>query len=246
MSAFPRLSLAGIRLTIVTLALLLVAVGEISARAHPPGNWYGDEWASARLPAILFDFGASYPSGQAWRDRAGDAQADWIDTDGGTTVFNIFIDGSTSYDWGDCPTPASDDREGILSRNSIDGEGGTLAESGACFTSGGKIFIDHIRIDTAEPYYTGTGDPTPDNQTPDLWGVLTHEFGHATPGWTGAAPNIHFDAGDTPQLCENINATDYHTMCATYRYSDSEHPARGRRWRTLEEHDLHTFDDYYS
>lgn len=217
---------------------------QTTAHAHPPGNWYGEEWATARLPAILFDDGASYPTGQSWRDRAVDAQTEWIDTDGGATLFNIFIDGSTSFDWGECPS-ANDDREGILSRTSIDGEGGTLAESGACFTSSGRIYLAHIRVDTAEPFYTGTGDPPADNATPDLWGVLTHEFGHATPGWTDAAPKKHFNAADTPQLCEDINATDYHTMCKVYRYSDGDHPARGRRWRTLEEHDLHTFDDFY-
>ena len=80
-----------------------------------------------------------------------------------------------------------------------------------------------VSIESHTRWYSGTGDTT----LMDVWGMMTHEFGHAT------SFSNHFGAaGD----CEYDSV--HQTMCPYIRTGMEE-------WRTLGTHDVHTFNDQW-
>jgi len=86
-----------------------------------------------------------------------------------------------------------------------------------------------INADSGIDWFKGSGlvDPSTDF---DLWGVATHEFGHATGTWFG---NNHMPSGEC-----GSGLVDRPTMCAGTSAGDV-------KWRTLEAHDKSTFQHAY-
>ena len=72
------------------------------------------------------------------------------------------------------------------------------------YTCGGALCKFDLNVDDAEPWYTGTGNPSPTQR--DLWSVLTHEFGHATGlGET----NLSCSGSSRPTMCLAPLGTTY-------------------------------------
>jgi len=114
----------------------------------------------------------------------------------------------------------------------IDGGGETLAFAYTCyFSDGSSVFVDSVQIkfDQAEDWYKQNDTPVPSGQI-DAESVATHEFGHET-GWRD-----HFNAG--ADICDHPGDEPWHTMCPLV-------PSGTSFWRSLEEHDRHTFNAEY-
>ena len=89
-----------------------------------------------------------------------------------------------------------------------------------------RILFFVMYLNSTEKWYSGTADAPADRT--DVWSIATHEFGHGT-GFVG-----HFPRGGS--LCGNSSAQQ--TMCQPY-FQGTE------RQRTLESHDVHTFNGAY-
>jgi hypothetical protein len=114
----------------------------------------------------------------------------------------------------------------------IDGPAGMLGRTFHCtFLTGSELFLEsfQIRYDSSEAWYSGISSSVPNHQY-DAFALGAHEFGHAT-GWRG-----HFGEENT-ELCK-LPADPRQTMCPSTSTGSSD-------WRTLEEHDRHTFDNAY-
>src|SRR5207253_7063602 len=116
----------------------------------------------------------------------------------------------------------------------IDQAGGRLAST-CSYTYPGTNQLKSvtIRFDGNEPnWYTGTGSPGVGNL--DLKSVATHEIGHAGGFWDGhwnnAFPADH--SCDQDSAIHTMRAYTTWYLCHSY-------------WRTLQPHDIHTFDNRY-
>jgi hypothetical protein len=83
-----------------------------------------------------------------------------------------------------------------------------------------------VIFDSGQNWYLGSGDPA--GPESDLRSFAVHESGHAN-GF-----NYHFGSGDG--LC-HFNSS-IQTMCPVL-------PGGESWWRTLADHDLHTFENAY-
>ena len=99
------------------------------------------------------------------------------------------------------------------------------AATGWCYDGTQHITRSTVTFNTDKTWYTGTG--TPSNGQADLWGIATHELGHAT----------GFKKHLTGSYCPD-NATR-HTMCGYWDWDQTY-------WaRTLEQHDEHSIAEAY-
>ncbi len=204
--------------------VLAVVVGVLMltstlADAHTAGTYYKKKWV--RDKSVTYSFTSSVPTG-AWRDRTNNGAAQWnalgrsmTFTPSGTTVGNF-----NPYQ---CP---SSYQTNAIHRRSIDGAGGSLAQTISCVYSGtAEMYSFQTVFDSSENWNTGTALPA--RNQPDLWSIASHELGHAT-GFGG-----HF-SGST--YCSNNDAQQ--TLCQVHWMGTS-------RQRTLGEHDKHTFSGAY-
>lgn len=125
-----------------------------------------------------------------------------------------------------CPFPG----DNWVYQLALDGAENTLATTQICYnTTTGAMLSFTITFDGSETWFNGTGD-APTGQH-DVWSVVAHELGHAT-GWF-----THLDDnGANPMLC--MDDSTQHTMCR-FNYDGTE------RQRTLEPHDIDTFEFQY-
>lgn len=220
----------------LTAAVLAVPT---TALAHQASSYYDLYWmttpaaAGAVLdPVNTLDWGfsptfedagkpATIESAEVWNEHAGQLRF--------LHVGDVFTDPGI----GPCPTSSIvGDDVNVVRRGKIDGSafvdgGGILAVAAVCGVPvGGWAFHFTITYDEAEPWHF-TGLPVKPG-TFDLQGILAHEFGHAT-GW-----GRHFQ-DNTGTECL---ATGRHTMCSTVAPADANS-------RTLEPHDIDTFEDAY-
>lgn len=207
---------------IVALAVFLIA-STSAAGAHTSSTYYfgSREWFPSRN--VNYYFHTSLPNTSDWRNsiRAGDGVWDAL---GGTTEPDFFSQTVSSSGYS-CAGGAGSGRSAVH-YGAIDGATGILGVTTWCIPSG-EYYLDAFRIlyDSAEVWYSGSGDAPPDQR--DVRSVSAHEFGHAT-GFYG-----HFTASD---LCGDVG-TDQ-TMCGYYTPGTE-------RFRTLETHDVHTFEGAY-
>lgn len=151
------------------LTLIVLPVGTVQAWVFI-GRW--------QTSSASYGFATSYPTGD-WRVRAANAAQAWTDVP------------SSSWAWSqNLATP-----NGMLYYQADDGYQGNVAIT-IWYTCGSYLCGFRMNIDNAEIWYIGTGSPNL-NQA-DLWGALTHEFGHA-PGL--GHPTVGCGGSSEPTMC---------------------------------------------
>lgn len=221
-----------------TIGVVLAVLGlpAISADAHTVSNHYSRWWVDNSRGDLNVDwhFTSGFPSG-SYRSRVRDGAAQW----NALAQPMRFVEGSQVSNFNPEVCPSSYQYDGIH-WGSIDGTGGTAAWVSSCFwvvngVNTSELHSVQQKYDSAEDWYTGTGDANdgflqlciPSCQI-DLWSIASHEWGHST-GW-----GTHLPANES--IC--ANDSNQNTMCPTY-YGGTE------RMRTLESHDIHTFNGRY-
>jgi hypothetical protein len=91
------------------------------------------------------------------------------------------------------------------------------------------MYSANMKVDSAELWYAGTG-ATPNNHV-DLWSIALHEAGHMT-AWVHHLDEFEYD----PECATHDEFRP--TMCKEYLLGTV-------RGRTLESHDVDTFDNAY-
>lgn len=205
---------AGPAVTLVlvfTLAMTLLGPTASSHTGLIARTWQRDK-------TVEYDFTASVgdmPNGSVNAINTG--AEDWNTLNGSVSL----VPGSNVGDYSpdECPPSFA---QNAIHYQPIDGPSSVLAVATTCrFTSGNELYSMQITFDTAENWYTGTGNPS--SGQIDLWAVATHEFGHTI----GIA---HFDAADA--VCSgNVRQT----MCPFYAVSQ----------RGPADHDVHGFAAAY-
>lgn len=98
------------------------------------------------------------------------------------------------------------------------------------------LFFD-MTFNARVPFYVRNDETYfPPRDRFDLWGIATHEFGHAS-GW-----GEHI-GGQKSGLCGQARFEySLHTMCAG---GSERFPGETAAYRSIEQHDLHTFEGAY-
>lgn len=223
---------------LVVAVLVLPATG---ASAHVWSDWYGARWATGTVGGVNNDrtvqwkFVDDFPAGVNGRDAGRAGASTW---NGRTTMDFDFESGEwENLSWGECSTDYQNDKVGW---EEISGSGYSagepLAQASLCTWSSDASVLKSfkIRVNSDVSWYTSSGTSVPSNQL-DLESTMAHEFGHATGRSQGGDGSGHFV--QTGIYCDSSTMSYYHTMCnaisGTY----------GRR--SLEEHDIDTFEDAY-
>lgn len=203
------------------------------AAGHEVDSYYKTKYAVPRTVQVYFN--SDFPGGR-FRDRARDAVQPWNNRPP-RLDFNVHSEGSagTSAEQvrNECSrTRANHYPPSVLFYGPTQiGQRGRIAFTQPCirFASPNRVMFFFQVYDSETTWYTGTGDAPASAY--DFLSIATHEFGHGT-GFEG-----HFDQQQPwSGICAN-NASRP-TMCA------AEDPGR-ERLRTLENHDVHTFDAAY-
>jgi hypothetical protein len=222
------------------LALMTVSIGAAafigymtsSASAHCAGgdcgfDWYTEEWKATHHTGlnITWRFAAGFPDGHK-RDRVREAFGRW-NFQGQQMQFEQLGEEQQTVE--SCEAP-----NGIFYFNVT-----PIAYTDKCSHNpiNSTELILHgfdMLFDSSQNWY---GHPDPSNIGSSEWdfeGIAQHESGHAT-GFAGQY-NDHFD--EDGDLCPGTS--DRHTMCG------GSSVVLGQGWyRSLEEHDKHTFDNAY-
>lgn len=209
------------------IALIAVTAGLLCASialSHGASEYYNLRWKAGERFQV-YEYQTLVPSGN-FRERIRNGAQAW----NSLPPEVHFTDGSVNLNvsHGQCDANRQAGENGVYYAG-IDGKDGVLANTAYCVweSEPTKLYAFSIKFDNAENWYSGTG--TPGGSQYDTHGVAAHEFGHAT-GFT-----THWAVG--PPLC-NADSKK-HTMC----------PAIGTGstiWRSLEEHDVHTFENAYN
>lgn len=225
----------------VIIAYLLATVPS-PASAHDDGQFYGGgKWPSNATEHWVFD--NNVPSGD-FRESVRFGVGQWDNGAGGNGP-NFIFDGETtaSIDW----DPCSGLRSKVFVHEDLGSALGLASEAAlgytpACYNCGstGCVITRFLIVleKTAEAadavgWYTGSGSPNSNEW--DLRSTATHESGHAT-GWVG-----HFSSADMcPGGEQSPNPAGWHTMC-----SGAPGLEGTTMRRSLEPHDLHTYDNAY-
>lgn len=206
-----------------------------AAVAHPRADFYVVWWHDSEEP-VHWHFDDDFPT-DAKRDRVKDSFDAWEAAPGDLTFVRNPAEASSTSG---CPAEG----KSFVIHPIMDGAGGVLAETRVCAFVGdsdrAKSF--YIRMDRSEQWYSGTSTPPPDPDDIDVQAVITHEVGHATGfGVNGAQPHWGQNLNGTlmqPQYDNLCLTNPKHTMCPFYE-------AGTAYFRSLEEHDTHTFDNRY-
>jgi hypothetical protein len=192
-------------------------------------DWYHSEWQADHHTGldIKWRFTTPFPDG-AKRDRVIDAFQKWNGL-GQKMKFGRLSDVNEFTI--DCDGDPGSAYHGIFWRN-IDALARTMQCDHARWdgSKGSTLHEFHITFDSDRSWHGYLTDP-PGNEY-DFYSVAVHEVGHAT-GFYGAYADGHFDPGG--DLC----GTDAEQTLCPYVSMGESH------WRSLEEHDKHTFDNAY-
>lgn len=203
------------------------------AHAHSAGSFYYSGWPAGHNETYWFR--DNVPTGN-FRSRVIDGAYEWNDTpNDGNAEPNFYNGGEKSDSGGDWNQPCQANYSAIYFRDLDSISSGAVGYTPFCkvvVSDGGnswtKITKFSLNLDSDRDWYTGTGDAPDWPPDVDAWSIASHEFGHAT-GWEG-----HFnDSGDQ---CPG-DGTEA-TMCPVYE-------GGSERWRTLSDHDSHTFENQY-
>jgi hypothetical protein len=221
---------------IVAMVLAIVTGTSLVAVAHDSSEYYcldidddqpGCKWSVDNRDNVNWKFVNGVPT--AMRDRIKDGAQEWNAVTGTDNFRFDWNSGDYSaFAWlNQCPNADSSNYEkNGIHWTSINAAGMAVT----CATPGGGLHDFQMVLDSDLDWYSGTGDP-PSNKV-DTWSTATHEFGHAT-GW-----DKHF-INNT--MCPSNDRPSWQTMCA----ADSGDLPGARYARTLEAHDIDTFQDAY-
>lgn len=196
------------------------------AGAHTAADWYPLEWGAVYNQAVQLVWGSTafLPGGSAEtaRNRIKDGAFEW---NGLESPFAYVAPGTFN------PTASLDDpcanapNYNFISWASYVG-GTSVARTATCPGPNGTSIIGYVmQFSSDHAFYTGTGS-TPSDKF-DTWRISAHEHGHGA-GFEGHWPG---------SLCSGSTAE---TLCAsTSPGLDSQ------RFRTLQQHDEHTFEGAY-
>jgi|tagenome__1003787_1003787.scaffolds.fasta_scaffold20954095_4 hypothetical protein len=219
--------------------LLLMVVGAVPASAHSPSD-YPYAWSYTILNRVFYIKNPAGWPGTTWNNRFQDAMAHWNNVTGVGLNFSLAGNAQSGDD-------ACGPRD-LVTYGAVDGQGTFVAVTVWCSSMNSTV---KIVIDTADnPYDSGAATPN-DPTMWDLEGVMTHELGHATRGWLKCvAPDqdqtrdpcagMHFDPQHNGAICDTSDPQNYSTMC--YQFISK---AGSWRSRTLETHDVDTFQNAY-
>ncbi|MGH3716113.1 MAG: hypothetical protein ACRDT4_22020 [Micromonosporaceae bacterium] len=230
----------GTPLTVLVLISLLVIAGAAQpAAAHSVSLYIPWKWSTAGENTIDWYFKSDFPGG-SHRDRVLNGASQWNQR-GGAAEPN-FINAGQRTNPGNADNPCGNSLNGAFWRN-LDLYGpSVLGVAIVCVDGFGNITRFTINFDSDQNWYTGTGDADDGflNLCPfgtcekDLWSVASHEWGHIAGFLRGPNDDGHYDSGDP--VCENNSSQ--HTMCPVYSPGTE-------RMRSLETHDIHTFEAAY-
>lgn len=211
------------RRSVVTVLLAaLVLLVPTAAQSHDMTIfYYGGRWTRvALLPVEFGQTNSMPPDSLGYDDRLVSGMNDW-NALGQTLQFRLRTTRYADFSHTSCPDTYA--KNGAHFRT-LDGSGGTLAETFICNVGGTEMYSAQVVFDPTEIWNTGTGD-IPSTHI-DFWSVATHELGHAT-GWLG-----HFESS----LCGAGPSQE--TMCPLYDVGSET-------MRTPHTHDVHTFGARY-
>ncbi len=215
-----RMSFSQVTLGVACFLFAFLATAAVTAQAHSVSTYYvSQRWASD--PTMYRGYLTGTLNTDAARIAMYRGDDSWDGVSGSTLDFT-----DSSYQ---NPMVLWVSNACLVPNNGVwftETSTSNFAVSQRCY-SGSNIIKAAIAFDsTGRTWYTGTGTP-PSGQT-DLWGVSTHELGHAG-GFTG-----HF-SGSTD--CPSTSAKQ--TMCDSW--SNAQIP-----WaRSLATHDEHTVASAY-
>jgi hypothetical protein len=207
-------------------SLLVVAVSATNvALAH---GGYSTTWGGTNAP---YQFTSSFPGGNGERNSVRQGADQWTDTPNANFTWQELGEVSNWTPSTNCGAEWAQNQS--INWKSIDGGGNQSVLADALWCSfNGTIFKYWIRFDkdnAADFFWPGTGAPPVPSGMYDGWAIASHEFGHAT-GFSG-------HIGSNTSYCDE-GSLDYHTMCQTIL-------AGKARQRTLEVHDVNTFQQSY-
>ena len=215
---------------VVAAALAAMVLGAIGW-AHTGSTFYTKKWKSGERNQN-YGFASDVPTGN-FRDRVENGAQQWNALAGNMQ----FSRGGVNVTWnfGSACNAAGNNsiHWGAIDGPPVAGQTNTAAQTTHCVYTNEPQFLAlfRMRFDSADPWYRDTGDPPSDKI--DLWSLAAHEFGHAT-GWGAGGAQNHFDSGGS--VC---TSSPKHTMCPSIPQGESY-------WRSLEEHDRHTFNNVYN
>lgn len=190
-------------------------------------NYYPRWWKPSHHPAdstVDWKFKPLFPT-TAFRDRVRDAAQTW---NAEPPAMGLEFQGEGAQFRADCYN-LTNPYNGIW-WSDMGGVGGDWGVTFRCWHSGTSTMHDaQIYFDSTELWWTGSGPAQID--TLDALGAAVHEFGHAL-GFAGPYANGHFDPNNA--VCFDPEQT----MCPYMSYAENN-------FRTLENHDQHTFDNAY-
>lgn len=227
-----------VRASALTGILVMIAAWLLAsppASAHTVSNHYAVTWdASDR--AVNWSFVQTGWPSENHKNRVRESAATWSSL--GQSMTYLGEPEYAFYNYA-CTNPvtARPFQKDGMHWTTIDGPGGFLAFTHFCIYSNGILLHDiQVRFDkeTAN-WYSGLGPILPIQR--DLRSVATHELGHGT-GFGAPAPFPHFDGSNQGEICPAVANANEETMCAVYIGGDIN-------WRTLDDHDIHTFSTVY-
>lgn len=218
---------------ILIMVLFLASMDLKTAISHPYANWYDIKWKASHDHTgqnITWRFSPGFPDGEK-KERVSAGFNQWNNLGEQMRFEHLFPAATNSY------TAICDgdpqDYNGVFFNN-VDGPGGLKAITYVCYHPNSPYHTGHhftIKFDEDDSWHAGISNG-PDYEN-DIGGAATHEAGHATGGWitnlgsTGHWPDDYAACSDNPT----------HTMCSRQITPYS--------FRSLEEHDRHTFTDFY-
>ena len=229
---------------VLVIALCVASLTPGIALGHSWGDWFKGRWRSEVINGVNNDrvpqwrFVDNYPMDGS-RGVTHNGAQDW----NGVSAMAFDLDASkadySSLQWDTTDCAEFQYQEDKVGWGNFGDAGWHTSEPLAVtktfgWWSDGAMYNFRIKGNNDVPWYVGTGE-VPSNKW-DLWGVMTHEFGHATGRTIGGSENDgHFSEGSS--YCPS-DYTARHTMCPTL-----DPGRKGQRY--LEAHDLDTVQNAY-
>lgn len=231
---------SGVVVAVVTFALFVAF--PVPAVPHSASTYFLVTYGSGDLPNITYRFTQSVPN-TTFRGRVEDGADKW--TAVGGVDLNL-VRGSLTADnfaYANCNKGPT----GVATVHYKD-IGGPFAYGVTivCLKNNGNIREFRIALNS-DVYGWNITTSDPGSSEVDVWSVSAHEFGHGVGGWLDASSGQHFSNNTVcPVNSSGGLFASWQTMCDSVDNltpPDDEYAKKFRR--TLEEHDIHTFENAY-